>query len=167
MKIIEVLYAGTFRAAEIVLALIALALLGAVSVSVFYRYVLNDSLAWGDELPSMLLVWLTFLGAAVITRDNENLNFDGVVKLLPMLGQRICAAFNAVLILIFLGYMTWHGWLIADQSWARNAITIPVSMGIVRLIVPISGALMMLVYALDLIRILSGGNLKTSGVDEL
>jgi len=34
-----------------------------VSLGVFFRYVLNASLAWYDEFASYLLVWLTFYGA--------------------------------------------------------------------------------------------------------
>ena len=43
---------------------------GVVAVNVFCRFVLNFSLSWGDEVAMMLMVWLTFLGAAVGMRDN-------------------------------------------------------------------------------------------------
>jgi hypothetical protein len=42
-----------------------------VAVQVFFRYVLNQSLFWSEELARYLLVWLSFLGASVAYRDNH------------------------------------------------------------------------------------------------
>lgn len=43
-----------------------------VAANVFCRFVLNESLYWGDEVAQILLVWLTFLGAAVAVRENQH-----------------------------------------------------------------------------------------------
>lgn len=134
------------------LAFIALLICGAVIVAVFSRYVMNASVPWADELPALALIWLTFLGAAVLARNNENLNFDGVIAILPESAQRVLEIFNGILILIFLGVLVYYGWLLTVQTWGRPAVTLPISMGVVRLIVPVSGVLMMLVYAIRIVR---------------
>lgn len=138
------------------LAFIALLICGAVIVAVFSRYVMNASVPWADELPALALIWLTFLGAAVLARNNENLNFDGVIAILPESAQRVLEIFNGILILIFLGVLVYYGWLLTVQTWGRTAVTLPISMGVVRLIVPVSGVLMMLVYAIRIVRAAMG-----------
>ncbi|MDH3566449.1 MAG: TRAP transporter small permease, partial [Desulfobacteraceae bacterium] len=47
-----------------------------VAVQVFFRYVLNHSLFWSEELARFLLVWLTFLGASVAYYRKANPGID-------------------------------------------------------------------------------------------
>lgn len=152
MKYFATAYGLLFRLANMVLGLVAFVICGAVIAAVYSRYVLNESVPWADELPALALIWLTFLGAAVLARSNENLSFDGVSAALPSSVQRVLEVFNGVLILIFLGILVYYGWLLTAQTWERGAVTLPISMGWVRLIVPVSGVLMMLVYVVRVIR---------------
>jgi len=46
--------------------------------NVFCRFVLNFSIYWADELAQSLLVWLTFLGAAVAIRESSHYSFDTI-----------------------------------------------------------------------------------------
>lgn len=156
MRRIEQLYDFIFRVAEVVLILVAVLVFIAVSVAVFSRFVMNSSVPWADELPALALIWLTFLGAAVLSKRNENLNFDGVSASLPLSIQRLLDVFNSVVILIFLAILVYYGWKFTIQTWSRTAITLPLNMGLVRLIVPLSGVLMMLVYANRIYRAIRG-----------
>lgn len=54
-----------------------------VAVQVFFRYVLNHSLFWSEELARFLLVWLTFLGASVAYHRRAHPGIDTVTLLFP------------------------------------------------------------------------------------
>jgi len=45
-------------------------------LSVFFRYVLNSPIVWGDELVRCSLIWMTFAGAALATKDNKHILVD-------------------------------------------------------------------------------------------
>lgn len=162
MKHLATIYALLFRLAEIVLVLVALLICGAVTTAVISRSLLNSSVSWADELPALALIWMTFLGAAVLARRNENLNFDGVSAALPPAIQRALEVFNGILILIFLGILVYYGWVLTLQTWSRPTVTLPIDMGLVRLIVPISGVLMILVYSVRVVRAALGLPLEES-----
>jgi TRAP-type C4-dicarboxylate transport system permease small subunit len=55
-----------------------------VAVQVFFRYVLNHSLFWSEELARFLLVWLTFLGASVAYHRRAHPGIDSFSLLLPV-----------------------------------------------------------------------------------
>lgn len=44
-----------------------------VFLQFFTRYVLNDSLAWTEEIARYGLMWLVFIGGAVVTRKNSHI----------------------------------------------------------------------------------------------
>src|SRR5512135_1760658 len=72
----------TFVAATVAFAVIML-------VGVFFRYVLNDSLAWSDEVGLMVFIWATFLSIASGYRHDKHVNLDIVVrKLSPSWSKR-------------------------------------------------------------------------------
>ena len=41
--------------------------------NVFSRYVLNQPIVWGDELASLLFLWLAMLGSVVAMRRGEHM----------------------------------------------------------------------------------------------
>jgi TRAP-type C4-dicarboxylate transport system permease small subunit len=71
------------RTADGALAALSLSLVVLVLVAVFFRYGLNRSLSWSDEVVRYLFVWCTLLGAAVTLREREHIRVEYFVELLP------------------------------------------------------------------------------------
>jgi TRAP-type C4-dicarboxylate transport system permease small subunit len=51
--------------------------------NVIARYVFNRPLVWGDELASILFVWLCVLGAVLAMRRNEHMRLTALISRLP------------------------------------------------------------------------------------
>lgn len=94
------------RVLDGLLVLVLGSMAGIVFVNVFFRFVLRFSLSWADEMAQVLMIWLTFLGAAVAMRDRMHYAFDYLVRRLPSGGQRavvigghlLCIAMTLLLI---------------------------------------------------------------------
>jgi len=49
---------------------------------VFFRYVLNNSIVWAEEILRYLMMWVVLIGAGLTTRVDEHVCMDGVQGIL-------------------------------------------------------------------------------------
>ncbi len=74
-----------------------------VFLQFFTRYVLNDSLSWTEEIARYGLMWITFIGGAVVTRKKSHIAVEllsNVMKPGPMR-----SALHALVDFITLGFL--------------------------------------------------------------
>lgn len=62
-----------------------------IIVSVFCRYVLQNSLTWAEQVSRFLFVWVIMLGIPIIYREKIATNLDLVTELFPPVLQKIVA----------------------------------------------------------------------------
>jgi tripartite ATP-independent transporter DctM subunit len=54
-----------------------------VLTGVFFRYALNNPLYWAEEAARLLLIWLSFVGAALAFQRQQHLAMDVLMRLVP------------------------------------------------------------------------------------
>ncbi len=99
--------ARAFRALELLLAALLLAMVVMVFGNVVLRYGFNSGITVSEELSRFCFVWLTFVGAVVAMRDGAHLGMSNVVDRLPRTGKVACAAINQVLIVACCVLLVW------------------------------------------------------------
>ena len=99
--------ARAFRALELLLAALLLAMVVMVFGNVVLRYGFNSGITVSEELSRFCFVWLTFVGAVVAMRDGAHLGMSNVVDRLPRTGNVACAAINQVLIVACCVLLVW------------------------------------------------------------
>lgn len=111
-------------------------------VQVFCRFVLDSPLIWSEELVRLFLVWLTFLGAAVLCWDGNHLNVDTVYIKIPPGPRRWVRGFNRAVAIVFLIILVYYSIPLVqiDHMTMMSAFDIPAS--VVRVPATIGGALM-------------------------
>jgi TRAP-type C4-dicarboxylate transport system permease small subunit len=120
---------------------------------VVLRYIFSSSFPWYDETVGYLLVWLTFLGAVLAQSHDQHIGIADLVERAPLrlrraleLGCQLVLAGVHVVLLVY-------GWQLAARFLAERAITVPVPMGAVYAVVPLSAALMLVVQAARIARL--------------
>jgi TRAP-type C4-dicarboxylate transport system permease small subunit len=63
-----------------------------VFLQFFTRYVLNDSIAWTEEIARFLLIGVTFIGSIMATRKQSHIAVEFVYRWIPRIGRRIAQA---------------------------------------------------------------------------
>jgi len=125
-----------------------------VCLGVFFRYALNSSLVWYDEFASYLLVWLTFYGAVVASYRRRHIGFEIVVDRFEPRTRRIIDFISECFVLCFQLVLFYYGWLLVRKMGDDSAISLTwIKMGWVYSVLPITGALMLLISSMRLVDI--------------
>lgn len=77
--------------AELVAALLFVAMFAAFLVQVFTRYILNDPVAWTQEFVLIVYIWIVFWCAAFLLRERDHIAFDMIYIALPAPRRRLLA----------------------------------------------------------------------------
>lgn len=99
-----------FRAVEFVLVVILAMMVVMVFGNVVLRYGFASGITVSEEVSRLFFVWLTFLGAIPVMRQQGHLGVEFVVGTLPPAGRRICRIVSDLLMLGCCVVFGWGAW---------------------------------------------------------
>jgi TRAP-type C4-dicarboxylate transport system permease small subunit len=105
-------------------------LLGIVATvigSVFWRYVLNDSPAWSEQVALLLVINVAMFGAAAGVRDEGHIGMESLVGLLPKVYQFWVGNVVGLFSILFGVSLVWGCSLMAISVWTNNIPTLGIS----------------------------------------
>lgn len=107
--------------AELVAALLFVAMFVAFLVQVFTRYVLNDPIAWTQEFVLFAYIWIVFWCGAFLLREKDHITFDMLSTALPMRARRTLGiVLTAVVGIAFLaalpGNVDWIAFMAIERT---------------------------------------------------
>ena len=87
-----------------------------VFLQFFTRYVLNDSLAWTEEIARYALMWVVFIGGAMVTRRNTHIAVELLANAMkPGRLRATLLAFVDFVKLGFIGLLAFLSWTIMER----------------------------------------------------
>jgi TRAP-type C4-dicarboxylate transport system permease small subunit len=101
-----------------------------VFLQFFTRYILNDSLAWTEEIARYGLMWLAFIGGAVVTRKKTHIAVELLGNLMkPSPLRTALFAMVDFVTLGFLALLAWFSVAIVErmQSQTMTVFDLPMS----------------------------------------
>ncbi|MCK5551925.1 MAG: TRAP transporter small permease, partial [Deltaproteobacteria bacterium] len=119
----------------------------------FFRYVLNASISWYDEFAGYLLVWVTFLGAVLALDRGRHIGFETLVERFPLLAQKVAMTIVYLLLITLQVVLVYYGWILTTRLSGETAITLPVPIGLVYVVIPTTGAMMLLICVMRIVQI--------------
>jgi TRAP-type transport system small permease protein len=102
-----------------------------VFLQFFTRYILNDSLAWTEEIARYGLMCLTFIGGAMVTRRNSHIAVVLLPNVLPAGAGRFLLALVDLITLGFLALLAYFSVLIVERMQVQRMTVIDLSMSYV------------------------------------
>ena len=114
---------------------------------------------WAAELSQLTLIWGSLLGMAWLLRARRHIAVDAVVKLLSERQRRVTDTLAMVAISVFSAVVTWKGWDIFLDSFARGRTTgsmLDLPTWVAELAIPIGFALLFIQALLEAYHIAAG-----------
>jgi TRAP-type C4-dicarboxylate transport system permease small subunit len=94
-----------FKYFEELLASIAISI---VVISAFYgvisRYILNNPVAWSNEVATIAFTWTVFLGAAAAWKNNKHIHLDLVYNFFPNKIKIISDWLKNIILIVFIAF---------------------------------------------------------------
>jgi len=135
-RLMDGLYAACVAIAGAALVLIS----AIIPWAVYTRYVLNRAASWPEPMAVLLMIVLTFFGAAACYRAGLHMRVSFFVSLLPPRLQRVMAfVVELLMALIALFMIDWGAKLVA-ATWQNSIADFPsLSVGATYLPIPLGG----------------------------
>ncbi len=141
---------GYARALEWVVIVLMAALAIEVTMGVVFRTI-GMSLAWYDEVASILLAWLTYYGSALAAVKRGHISCPELVATFPTAVRLPLALFAEALVFGFFILLAYAGWSILEVLATDHLISLPeISVNYVQSVIPISAVLILVAEALNL-----------------
>jgi TRAP-type transport system small permease protein len=112
---------GFFKALEALLVALLAAMVVMVFGNVMMRWFLNDGIQISEEMSRFCFVWLTFIGAVVVARENAHLGVDALVRALGPRGRLVCLVLSDLLVLLCCAVFFWGTWRQAPVNYSNIA----------------------------------------------
>lgn len=138
----------TILAALCIAGLLAMFVLGVATV--FFRFVVESSLAFPEELIRYLFIWITALGSAVAYRRNAHAAIGLFVDKLPVFLKRWVLMTATVTSGAFFALLVTYGYQLTRRVVPQISPALEISMAWVYAAVPVGG-LFLLLFALELL----------------
>jgi TRAP-type transport system small permease protein len=121
-----------------------------ICLAVFTRYLLNYVPSWSEEVPRYLLVWISYLGAALAVKYKEHISLDFFFNLMPARTRQVGHLILNVLIGIVGVIMLVFGIGLVRQFGDDLMESVAVKNFWLYLAMPISGGLIVLYIIQDM-----------------
>jgi len=96
--------------------------------NVVLRYLFDTGIDVSEELSRFFFVWLTFIGAVVVGRENAHLGVETLVSKLGDSGRKVCMILSDMFVIICCAIFFWGTWLQAEINATNYAPITEISM---------------------------------------
>ncbi|WP_010647934.1 TRAP transporter small permease [Oceanobacillus massiliensis] len=141
-----------------ILNLIMAVLVASTFMQVIYRFFLHNPLAWTEELARYCLIVLTFLGAAYAMSLKQHIGIEFIVDKFPATGKKGLQTIAFLICLLFYLLMIVQGLNLADSAMNQLSPVLRIPMGILYMVIPLSGFLLAVNHLANFLEAMKGGS---------
>lgn len=115
------------RVAEHLLAFLMAVTVVAVTAQVIFRYGVQASLTWSEEVARYSFIWGIFIGTSVAARRSQHIGVDALVKVMPRVLQRALRIANLLFCVAFFLLFGYVSILLVQNAVPQKSSSLEIS----------------------------------------
>ena len=131
------------KSVEIVGCSLLLGITVLIVAQVIFRYVLQNSISWSEELTRYMMVWAVFLSCGYVLNKAAHANIDLLISRFSPQMRMLMEKGSLLLIMMFAVIIIRYGLVLMRFGHRQISSALAVPMGYVYLAIPIGGALLL------------------------
>jgi C4-dicarboxylate transporter DctQ subunit len=92
-------------------------------INVFGRYLAGFALNGVDEIEIYILIWIAFLGAALVTWHGNHLRMDVLIAACPPVIRWLVGLFEMIVMLAVAAFVAWQSFKYVERIYALGAVS--------------------------------------------
>lgn len=146
------------RVVEIVGITLLVLMVIIIGVQVFYRYFLNFTPSWSEDLSLLFMIWFSFLGIALGVKRDTHLSIEFFFNRLSKNFQRFITDFNYILILFFSYILFTRGIILVRMTLNSKMPSLKVPTSVLYIVIPIMSVIIIIFLIQKFIKNFYGGD---------
>lgn len=130
---------------------------GLVLYSVVMRYFFHAPPMWGEDVPKLLFVWMSFVGGGICYLRNQNIRMTSIIESFPRNLRRAIEVLMHLGILVMLLCILWYSVPVLKLAYPTRVFSTGLSNIWTYLALPVASLLFITHSCLRIVRILRGG----------
>lgn len=138
------------RCIEFILFIIVIVMTCAGVAQIFFRYVLQSSLSWSEELMRYLYVWMTMIGVSLAIRRKQFTAIEAIYNLINAKSSFVGRVLQVTVVALQISFyfvLIQQGIILCQKNMDATSAAMQLSMGIAYLAIPI-GSILGIIYCL-------------------
>ena len=150
MKILQKIDKFIFTFCKCIIAILFIVMIVAASLQVIFRFVLNNSLAWTEELCRFAMIWMTMLSLGLAVRMRSHISIDIIKDLVPAKVIPILDKIGCIIGIALSFVIVWTGISLAQLNMTQFSAAMHWNMGYMYCSVPVGAVILIFYLALQL-----------------
>lgn len=105
---------------EVILVCLLACMMMIMGIQIFFRYVLNNSLTWSEELTRYLFIWSAFVSISFCLKKDISIKIDLVAGVFSKKGKKVLTVISDLLVIVFCIIMTYYSYKYLLRSIAMG-----------------------------------------------
>ncbi len=144
------------RFTEIIVVSLLLVLSALMVTAVFYRYVLNDSIYWSEEVSTTLLVFISFLGSTVAYKHKAHIGIDIFMEKISGKNKKTLLFIIDLSFLLFWFLIFIESFKLMPMFMIQTTATLEIPYAYIFSIIPISSVIWIIHSISNILKITAG-----------